>query len=199
MTGGEVNSRRSHRPPIEAKKQAPAEPKPTNFRQFRFERADARTPTADTAITSEVLYQLSYVGVGRGQFTPGHPLLTRPSGLDWRREAGLAFTPVLGEDRPPLVVAPATADLEIPRREALAHEPGAAGERDRSLVAGLDVGLDPVQAQRVERFADDQSDPLAHVALVGELAGDRVAEVGALERATRDMRQVEEPEDRPIL
>ncbi len=34
------------------------------LRSLQIERADARTRTADPFITSEVLYQLSYVGEG---------------------------------------------------------------------------------------------------------------------------------------
>jgi hypothetical protein len=78
-------------------------------------KADARTRTGDPFITSEVLYQLSYVGVGRGQFTPATPLLIRPSALAGEPAVAVALPPIFGEDRPPLVVAPATADLEIPR------------------------------------------------------------------------------------
>src|ERR1700722_6141497 len=66
-------------------------------------RADARNRTGDPFITSEVLYQLSYVG--------GRSRLARPgasSTSEWTvrltRSAG-ALAPVLDEDRPPFVVA----------------------------------------------------------------------------------------------
>ena len=49
-------------------------------------------------------------------------------------------------DRVALVVTPLAADQQVARRVALQPEAGAAGERDRRRVAGLDVGLDAVQA-----------------------------------------------------
>ena len=57
-----------------------------------------------------------------------------------------AAAPLLGADRPALVVAPAAADLQVALREALAHEADALRERDRGGVARLDVRLQPVQA-----------------------------------------------------
>ena len=55
--------------------------------------------------------------------------------------------PGLGADRPALVVAPAAADLQVARRESLELEPAALGQCDRRRVAGLDVRLEPVQAE----------------------------------------------------
>ena len=49
------------------------------------------------------------------------------AGVGAAREAGPG-SPLLGQDRPALVVAPAAADLQIPRREALAAKAGSAGE-----------------------------------------------------------------------
>src|ERR1700741_3037912 len=93
------------------------------------------------------------------------------------------LVPVLGQHRPALVVAPPSADLEIARREALAGETGTGRQRDRCLVPGLDVRLDPVQSERLEGDADDEVESLAHVPLIGEPAADGVAEIRALEGA----------------
>ena len=57
-------------------------------------------------------------------------------------------------DRVALVVAPLAADQQVARREALQPEAGAARERDRGRVPGLDVGLDAVQAERADQFDD---------------------------------------------
>ena len=82
---------------------------------------------------------------------------------------GRAGLPLLRADGPALVVGPAATDLEVPLGEALLDEPAPGDERDRGRVAGLDVGLDAVQLQRGERFAQHQLQALGHVALAGEL------------------------------
>jgi hypothetical protein len=84
-------------------------------------RADARTRTGDPFITSEVLYQLSYVGGPRVSLGAFRRRLEQATG---RR----AIAPLLHQDRPALVIAPAAADLQIARREALAPEAGAASQ-----------------------------------------------------------------------
>src|SRR4051794_17618704 len=61
-----------------------------------------------------------------------------------------ALAQVLGKDRPALVAAPAPADLQVARREALAPEAGPACQRERALVGRLDVGLDAVQPELAE-------------------------------------------------
>ena len=75
--------------------------------------------------------------------------------------------PVLGEQRPALVVAPAAGDFHVATREALTREPGAAHERDRLPVPGLYVDLDPVQPQREKRDPEDEYECLGHVAAPG--------------------------------
>src|SRR5205807_8208272 len=82
-----------------------AQQKPPDYRGVL--RADARTRTGDPFITSEVLYQLSYVGVRRPVY-PG-------SGLGRQAQPLGVGAPILGQDGPSLVVAPAAADLEVPR------------------------------------------------------------------------------------
>src|ERR1039458_1338112 len=86
-----------------------------------FQRADARTRTGDPFITSEALYQLSYVG--------GFPTASLATLRALKGAPGFhSDAPLLGQDRPAFMVAPAPADLQIPGREALAAEPGTAGQ-----------------------------------------------------------------------
>jgi hypothetical protein len=79
---------------------------PTALRA-RIARADARTRTGDPFITSEVLYQLSYVG--------GLVSLGGPNGPLERALCPVLGSPLVGEQRPALVVAPAAPDLQIAR------------------------------------------------------------------------------------
>src|SRR3954470_12536422 len=73
---------------------------------------------------------------------PGASLFSRA------RLAGLRRRHVfLCQDRPAFVVAPLAVDLQVARREALQAEAGSLGQRDRALVARLDVRLEPVQSQ----------------------------------------------------
>src|SRR3954447_9714428 len=60
------------------------------------------------------------------------------------------FHPGFSGDRPPPVVSPAPAELQVPRREAFEGEATSLGECDRRSVAGLDVRLESVQTQRAE-------------------------------------------------
>ncbi len=61
---------------------------------------------------------------------------------------------LVGGDGVALVVAPLAADQQVARGEALEPEAGRARERDRGGVAGLDVGLQPVQRERPEGVRD---------------------------------------------
>src|SRR4051794_12538513 len=106
---------------------------------------------------------------------------------------------LVGEDRPALVVAPAPADLEIPRREPFAAEARLLHESQRALVRRLDVGLDAVQPQVAEREAQRQLHPFAHVTLTCERLSSPVAQVRVLERATDDARELEQADDRIVL
>jgi hypothetical protein len=97
------------------------------------------------------------------------------------------------------VVAPAAADLEVARREALELEAAAARERDRRRVARLDVRLEPVQVELRERMPQNQPEPLGHVAAAG-VGGDRaVAQERTLQPAADDLADVREADDRRVL
>src|SRR3954452_9326084 len=109
--------------------------------------------------------------------------------------AASAPGPLLGEDRPALVVAPAPVDLQVARREALEPEARPLGQRDRRLVVGLDVRLDPVQPECSESVLEHELDPLAHVAKPGIRRPDGVTEIRVQERPAEDLAEVEEAED----
>ena len=119
-----------------------------------------------------------------------------------RRASEAASRPrgvLVGGDRVALVVAPLAADQQVARREALQAEAGAAGERDRGLVAGLDVRLDAVQAERAERVVEDLLERLAHQALAGVALVGVVAEVGGLEGAADDLGDREHARDLAVV
>ena len=97
------------------------------------------------------------------------------------------------------MVAPLAPDQEVARRVALEAEAGAARERDRGGVAGLDVGLDAVQRERAEGVVEDLLEPVAHQPLAGVASAAVVAEEGRLERAADDLGDVEDARDVPRL
>ena len=112
---------------------------------------------------------------------------------------GLRRRVLVGGDRVALVIAPLAADQQVARGEALEPEPRAARQRDRRRVAGLDVGLDPMQAERPERMVEDLLERLAHQALPGVALVRVVAEVGGLERAADDLGDREHAGDRAVF
>src|SRR5688500_3192303 len=99
--------------------------------------------------------------------------------------------PRLRTQRPALMITPLTGDAQIARGEALELESGAPSERDRAFVAGLDVGLQAVQPQRLEGFVQDELESLGHVALARVAGGPGVTEKGAFERSADDLRHVQ--------
>ena len=86
---------------------------------------------------------------------PSHALYPRAFGL----------LPLLGRDRPSLVVAPSTGYLQVPRRVAFPAETGAPHQRDRRRVGRLDVRLHAVQLEHAEDEPQHQRHRVAHVAL----------------------------------
>ncbi|GFH39020.1 hypothetical protein SCWH03_52850 [Streptomyces pacificus] len=58
------------------------------------------------------------------------------------------------------MVAPGTVDEEEGRGEALQPEARPSHQSDGRHVAGLDAGFEPVQTERPEGMADDESEPL---------------------------------------
>src|SRR5438874_3224882 len=107
--------------------------------------------------------------------------------------------PVVGQNRPALVVAPAAADLEVATRESLAAKAGPSRERDRGAVSGLDVCLDPMEIEVDESVTQHQFEPVAHEPLAGVRLAHRITEVCALERASGDVGQIEESHDRVVV
>src|SRR4051812_21394177 len=107
--------------------------------------------------------------------------------------------PALRTDGPALVVAPASADLQVARGEALVLEAAAACQRHRGVVARLDVRLEAVQPQRPERLAQQQLHALGHVAVALEARHAAVAEERALQPAADDLAEVEEADEHVVL
>src|SRR4029077_7741152 len=101
--------------------------------------------------------------------------------------------------RKALVVAPATADLEIARREALTAKAASQGERERAPVARLHVALPPVESQHLEGDAQREPDALGHEPLPGGAGEGVVADECALQRAAHDLVQVDDADDRAVL
>lgn len=98
-----------------------------------------------------------------------------------------------------LVIAPATTDLQVAPCEPFLAEAGATHERDRSLVAGLDTHLHPVESKVAERVPEDELQPFAHEPLTGEGLERVVPEVGASEPPVEDLTQPEVADDRAVV
>src|ERR1044071_9434669 len=96
--------------------------------------------------------------------------------------------PVLREDGPALVVAPAPADFQVAPRVALFPEARPFDQRDGGEVARLDVRLDPVQLQLLEGVAQQEANRLGHVAAARVRPARIITQVGALQVAPRDLR-----------
>ncbi len=98
---------------------------------------------------------------------------SRPSLSSACSSPGRRLRALVDRQRVALVVAPLAADQQVARRVALEAEAGAAGERDRGGVAGLDVRLDAVERERAERVVEDVLEPAPHQALVGVAGASR--------------------------
>src|SRR4051812_2035793 len=98
-------------------------------------------------------------------FDPDMSLLHRLAKSARRGTLTPPRNPRLLSECPALMIAPVPVDPQVPGREALEPETGAAHERQRPRVGGLDVGLQAVQVERHERLVQDQLERLAHVAL----------------------------------
>jgi hypothetical protein len=90
------------------------------------------------------------------------------------------------------VVAPPSADAEVAARQAFAAEAEPTDQPPRARIRGLDVRLQPVQAQRTEGASDDETEALGHVAASFEGREEVVAEIGALEGAADDLHHVDD-------
>lgn len=100
-------------------------------------------------------------------------------------------TPVLRQECPSLVVAPATGNLQVPSREAFAPKSNTANQGSRGLVARLDIRLDAMKAQAPESPAERQREALGHVAPTGMRHERVVAEVRAAKRPAHDLADVD--------
>ena len=93
------------------------------------------------------------------------------------------------------MVAPPTADLEIPAHPPFALKAEPRHERDRTAIARLDVRFEPVQAKLEERQIDDVEEPLAHEP--GARMGHEgvVAEPAGLLRLAHDVVDVDDADE----
>lgn len=107
--------------------------------------------------------------------------------------------PILDGERPLLVIAPATPDLQIAPCEPLLAEARAAYQRDRSCVPGLDARLDPVEVQVAERVTEHELQPFPHVPVAGEGLERVVAEVCVAELPVEDLAESEVADDRAVV
>jgi hypothetical protein len=89
------------------------------------------------------------------------------------------------------MVSPAAAELEIPGRVTFKAKPKAPHQTTRRHVSRLDIGLEAVEVELAEGVVEHEAKGLAHVSLAGEGGADVIAEVGALERATGDLAELD--------
>ena len=85
------------------------------------------------------------------------------------------------------VLAPFAADLQVAAGEALLLEAEALDQPDRPGVAGLDVRLDPVQAEVAEHRSEHRPQAPRHQALPGVRGKGAVAQGSRLEAAANDV------------
>jgi hypothetical protein len=64
------------------------------------------------------------------------------------------LAPVLDRERPPLVITPATTNLEVPWRKAFLPESESTNQFARSRIAGLNVRFDPMQPMDSKHFPE---------------------------------------------
>ena len=75
---------------------------------------------------------------------------------------GALLPEILGQDSPPLVVRPATADFQITPREAFSDKSALTNERDGAQVSRLDVCLQPVEFELPKSMAEHEQHAIAH-------------------------------------
>ena len=93
------------------------------------------------------------------------------------------------------MIAPAARYLQVASRKPLETESQPFDQVDRALIAGLYVGLEPVQAQLLERVLDRQREALAHQSRTRQRFQRIVAEVGRLKVAANDFIDVHDTGD----
>src|SRR5713226_871800 len=108
------------------------------------------------------------------------------------------LTPLFHQQSPPLVIPPATTDVEIARRVPLAAKAQALHQTDRRAIMRLDVGFDAVQAQTTKHQRQRQRQGLAHVAAPRKRGTDVVPEICAPESPPNDLAQLNSSDDRTI-
>jgi len=97
------------------------------------------------------------------------------------------------------VVAPAPADLEVPTRVSLLAPAGRAEQRERALVARLNVRLEAVESELAECVPEYERHRFAHVAVAGVREECVVPEVGVTEGPAMDLRERVDTDERIFM
>ena len=90
-------------------------------------------------------------------------LLRRPT--DGSRLSHAEAAPFFAQKGPALVVSPLAAQLEVANGETFSAKTKASHQRDGTRVLGLDVGLNPVEAELPEGSMKDKRQACGHEAL----------------------------------
>jgi hypothetical protein len=102
------------------------------------------------------------------------------------------LAPVFHRERPPLVVAPATTNLEVPWRKAFLPEPESTNQIARGGIAWLNVRFDAMQPVDAEYFPEHGPQGSTHMAVPAVGHEGVVAEVRRLERTPNDLTDVDD-------
>ena len=100
--------------------------------------------------------------------------------------------PVLHRERPPLVVAPATTNLEVPWRKALLPESESTNQIARGGIAWLNVRFDTMQPVDAEHLPQHGPQASAHMAVPTVGHEGVVAKVCRLECTPNDLTDVDD-------
>src|SRR5260370_33546070 len=89
-------------------------------------------------------------------------------------------------DGPPLVISPRAVDEQQVGRVALVAKAESLDQLQGGMVAGLDLGFQPVKPQLLKGIAQHQVEAFGHVALASPGGEDRVGKSAALETPAAD-------------
>src|SRR5436190_2448849 len=106
-------------------------------------------------------------------------------------------SPILGEDRPALVIAPSAVDLEVSRRQSLAAESKFLYQRLRRAIRRLNVGLEAMQLRHLKGMRNDLCNALLHQPAAGERHERIVSEVRTAKAAVHHLADVDHSDQSP--
>jgi hypothetical protein len=111
----------------------------------------------------------------------------------------LLSRPFLVADRPPLVILPASGNLQISWRKTLHSKTKARGECFGKDILRLDICFDPVQPEAFECIGQRETKRFGHITLAGEFPAYPVPDEGALQIASKNLREIADPHYLEIL